>query len=137
VDRDVQPSPLVQARRLWDAYARDSIERFLALVPEDATWQPLAGDGIVLRGRAALSAYLRRQRLDGGTAEVVAYRFEEHAGAVLVCGTLRRFTGSGFSDSQPAWLFFFEDGRLARAVGYPSEAEARETLRIVAGAPAD
>jgi hypothetical protein len=121
-------------RALWDAYVEHGAEGFLSRVPEDAELRPIAGDGVSLRGKAEISAFLRRQRLQGGLSQVVAYRFEELGTHVLVTGTLRRFDREGFSDSQPAWVFSFRDGRLAQIVGHPSEARAREALAAAGAA---
>jgi ketosteroid isomerase-like protein len=115
-------------RGLWSAWERHGLEAMLALTPPDVEWQPVASDGRVLRGAEEVRAFWARQEAGGIREQAVPYRFEEQGDVVLVAGSLRQFAAHGWSDSQPVWGFFFEDGRLRRAVGFRSRAEAREAM---------
>lgn len=119
-------SLLARTERLWRAYAQEGPEACLQLLPPDIVVKPVQGPR--LRGIAEVSGHLRQRKLAGGVPELTAYRFEESGDCVLVAGTMRRFSRSGFSDSQPAWIFRYEDGELKDIVGYATPAAARDAL---------
>jgi hypothetical protein len=119
-----------QVRRWWSLLeGEDGVRRFLAEVPDDVEWSPLSVDH-VLRGKAALREYLLTAWGQQPGFEASAFSFVEAGRAVIVTGRLRRYSADGFSEGQPAWVYFFgEDGELRRAVGYRSHAEALEAAK--------
>jgi ketosteroid isomerase-like protein len=115
-------------RRLWRTLHRSGLDAMLDLVPPDVVWEPLRATGRALRTHDELRAYFAELDRDGRPQEATVYTFECLGSSVLVTGTLRDFNGGAFSDSQLAWVYFFEDGRLVRAVGYHTDAEARAAI---------
>jgi ketosteroid isomerase-like protein len=112
-----------RARALWDAYARGDVDGVGALLDEQVVWRPIGGE--VLRGRAEVTAYLRR---NGEAISAVAHSFERAGDRLMVHGSLRRFRDGGFIDMQPSWVFHCRDGRVVSATGYESRAAARSAL---------
>jgi ketosteroid isomerase-like protein len=115
-------------RRLWRTMERQGLDAMLALAPPDVLWEPLRAAGRALRSHDELRAYFAEMDRSGRPQEASVYSFEAVGSSVLVTGQLRDFDAHGFNDSQPAWVYFFRDGRLVRAVGYHTDAEARAAI---------
>ncbi|MEA2269837.1 MAG: SnoaL-like domain [bacterium] len=120
--------PVEYIRRLWRTLERHGLEAMLELTPADVVWEPLGAGGRPLRTHDELRAYFAAMGREGRSQEATFHTFEAVGSCVLVIGGLRHFDPGGFSDSQPSWVYVFEEGRLVRAVGYDTEAEARAAI---------
>lgn len=113
------------ARRLWRTFERDGLEAMLRLVSDDVTWAPLGNRGQPIVGAEALRRYFADMERAGRSASATAYRFEEHGTCVLISGSLRELDTTGLRDSQPTWVYFFDEHKqLRRAVGFRTRVEA-------------
>jgi ketosteroid isomerase-like protein len=115
-------------RRLWRTHERQGLDAMLALTPPDVVWEPLRGEGRALRSHDELRAYMAELRREGRSQDARSYSFESVGDCVLVSGSLRDVEPHGFRESQPTWVYFFRGGRLVRATGYPTEADARAAV---------
>jgi hypothetical protein len=124
-------SPKALVERLWAVWARTrDVEQVLALVDPDVEYHLLGASGRVLRGSEELREWFTGLAATEEQQDADAYAFEEIGDCVLVTGTLRKWTGRGFLDSQPAWLYCFDGkGRLTTMRGF----ESREQAELAAG----
>jgi ketosteroid isomerase-like protein len=107
-------------RKMWAAFQRDGIAGMRPYVDEDVEFTPTDDSGTI-RGFDALAAYWHDR---GAKQSVVPHAWEQHGDCVLVHGSLRMFRDGGFVDTQPSWVYFFDDGKLSRAIAYASREEA-------------
>jgi ketosteroid isomerase-like protein len=117
-----------QVRALWDAYRRGGVDAVAEVVGRDVEWRPAgaSGEGDV---------WGEWGRRHAERVSPVLHGLERHGDCVLARGSLRIFREGGFVDVQPSWAYFFRDGRLVRAVGYLSRAEALAAIREFSAAP--
>jgi ketosteroid isomerase-like protein len=124
--RRVDPSRNVQlVRRLFRLRSAGDIDETLAFFAEDAENRPITTDR-VLRGREEIRAFLEDTAASGTVLEPSTFRFEANdAGQVAVFGRLRMRGPDGIKDVPAAWIYTVnEDGKVTRAEGYRSAAEA-------------
>lgn len=119
-------------REYLEVWRRDGLDAFLDLVPEDVEFVPYAGNGRALDGKAPLRDFWHEMAARGEELEVDVLDLEAlDDDNVLVTGTLTRRGPDGSSTDRLAWLYSFRDGRLWRASGHASAAEAREVARFL------
>jgi hypothetical protein len=112
-------------RGIFEAAMQDGPLAGVALIPEDITWVPFGGAGVVLRGRADLQRFYRELEGRGGRFEPYATDFESFGDHVLVTGSARFHPGTGgFRESSLVWVFSFAGERLVREAPYPTRAGA-------------
>jgi hypothetical protein len=112
-------------RSIFEAAMQDGPLAGAALVPEDMTWVPFGGTGVVLNGRADVLRFYRELEGRGGRFEPYATEFESVGDHVLVTGSARFHPGTGgFRESSLVWVFSFAGERLAREAPYPTRADA-------------
>jgi hypothetical protein len=112
-------------RSIFEAAMQDGPLAGVALVPEDMTWVPFGGAGVVLHGRAELQRFYRELERRGGRLEPYATDFESVGDHVLVTGSARFHPGTGgFRESSLVWVFSFTGERLAHQTPYPTRADA-------------
>jgi ketosteroid isomerase-like protein len=109
-----------RVRKMWAAFQRDGIAGMRRYVDDDVEWTPSNG-AESLRGFDALVEYWDSH---AAKQSVVPHAWEQHGDCVLVHGSMRLFRDGGFVDTQPSWVYFFDDGKLSRAVSYASREEA-------------
>ena len=118
-------TPIEQVRALWTAYARGGVDAMHALVGDTPIeWIPTGALEPVPSERF-WGDWGRRQ---GEQQSVTIHSFEEHGPHVIAHGSLRTFHEGGFVDVQPSWVYFFRDGVLVRAAGYPTREAALEAI---------
>jgi anti-anti-sigma factor len=120
---------VVEVRRLWKVWQRDGIEALTESVPDDVEWQPYSAGGRRLSSTRELRDFFTNRVDEVLTAELFDVEAVE-PDAVIATGVLRRETARATSATQVAWLYCFEHGRLRRASGHSSSAEARESARL-------
>ena len=116
----VEPDLVTQVRAIWAAYARGGFQALCEVVGPDVEWVPLERDTPVPPDE--FWGDWAREQTD--RVSVTVHGFETHGSCVLAHGSLRTFRDGGFVDVQPSWVYFFEDRRLIRCVGYPTREEA-------------
>jgi ketosteroid isomerase-like protein len=121
----VDPSRNVQiVRRLFRLRETGDIEETVSFFAEHAENRPLTTDK-VLRGRDEIRAFLEDTAAAGTVLEPSTFRFEANdAGQVAVFGRLRVRGPEGIKDMPAAWIYTLADGKVVRAEGYKSAAEA-------------
>jgi hypothetical protein len=121
----VEGTPIEQVRALWAAYARGGVDAMHAQVGETAVeWIPTGAREPVPPERF----WGDWGRSQGEQQSVTLHSLEEHGSCVIAHGSLRTFHEGGFSDVQPSWAYFFRDGLLVRAEGYPTREAALEAV---------
>ncbi|HEX5781336.1 MAG TPA: hypothetical protein VFX80_05425 [Solirubrobacteraceae bacterium] len=121
----MEGTPVEQVRALWAAYARGGVDAMHAQVGEAAIeWIP-TGAREPVPPEDFWGDWGRRQ---GERQSVSLHSLEEHGPCVIAHGSMRTFHEGGFSDVQPSWVYFFRDGVLVRAAGYPTREEALEAV---------
>ena len=94
-------------------------------MPADVEWKPLGAEGRTLAGRDGLRAYLEQARENRTAVDATPLTFDQRGRCVIVTGSMRRPLPRGFSDSQPAWVYFFDgEGALRRFEGFDSGDQA-------------
>ena len=112
-------------RSMFEAAMQDGPLAGIALVPEDVTWVPFGGGGVVLHGRAEVQRFYRELEGRGGRFEPYATDFESVGDHVLITGSARFHPGTGgFRESSVVWVFTFAGERLAGQASYPTRADA-------------
>lgn len=121
-----------RVRHYFETLRRDGIEAFLSQVPIDVEWHPSFDKRRKIRGSDDLREYLADAAARGETvqAELADVEILDDDN-VLVMGTVRREGPGGTTVDQVAWLYSFRDGRLWRASGHGSVAEARQAARFM------
>ena len=109
-----------RVRKMWAAFQRDGIAGMRPYVDDDVEFRP-TDKSTPIRGFDALAAYWRDH---AAKQSVVPHAWEQHGDCVLVHGSLRMFRDGGFVDTQPSWVYFFDDDKLSRAYAYASREEA-------------
>ena len=114
-----------QVESFWEAFSKSGPEAFLALLPEDVEWRPLANASQPLHGAGDVRDYFRTTSF-----EASLYGLDELGRCVLARATLRRRSGRrGLYDSQPTYVYFYDgEDRLRRAQGFHSEQQALEAI---------
>jgi ketosteroid isomerase-like protein len=111
-------------RRLFRLRSDGDIEETVGFFTEDAENRPLTTDR-VLRGREEIRAFLEDTAAAGTVLEPSTFRFEANeAGQVAVYGRLRVRGPEGIKDMPAAWIYTLADGKVVRAEGFKSAAEA-------------
>jgi ketosteroid isomerase-like protein len=111
-------------RRLFRLRSDGDIEETVGFFTEDAENRPLTTDK-VLRGREEIRAFLEDTAASGTVLEPSTFRFEANeAGQVAVYGRLRVRGPEGIKDMPAAWIYTLADGKVVRAEGFKSAAEA-------------
>lgn len=111
-------------RRLFRLRSDGDIEETVGFFTEDAENRPLTTDK-VLRGREEIRAFLEDTAAAGTVLEPSTFRFEANeAGQVAVYGRLRVRGPEGIKDMPAAWIYTLADGKVVRAEGFKSAAEA-------------
>lgn len=121
-----------RVRRYFETWNRKGLEAFLELLPADVEWHPYSSRPRKLWGSEELRSFWAEAEARGERVEtelIDAETLDEDN--VLVTGTMRRHGPSGTVVEQVAWLYSFRDGKLWRASGHPSVAEAREAARFL------
>ena len=119
----MEGTPVEQVRALWAAYARGGVDAMHAEVGEAAIeWIPTGAREPVPQEQfwGDWGRRLNEQQ------SVTIHSLEEHGSCVIAHGSLRTFHEGGFADVQPSWVYFFRDGVLVRAAGYPTREAAIE-----------
>jgi hypothetical protein len=121
----VDGTPIDQVRALWAAYARGGVDAMHAQVGEAVVeWIPTGAREPV----PPEQFWGDLGRRLGERQSVTLHSLEEHGPCVIVHGSLRTFHEGGFADVQPSWVYFFRDGVLVRAAGYPTREAALEAV---------
>ena len=121
----MEGTPIEQVRALWAAYARGGVDAMHAQVGEAAVeWIP-TGAREPVPPEQFWGDWGRRQVEQ---QSVTIHSLEEHGPCVIAHGSLRTFHEGGFADVQPSWVYFFRDGVLVRAAGYPTREAAIEAV---------
>jgi hypothetical protein len=121
----VEGTPVEQVRALWAAYARSGVDAMHALVGDaPIEWVPMDAEEPV-PPEQIWGEWGRRR---GEHQSVTIHSLEEHGSCVIAHGSMRTFHESGFADVQPSWAYFFRDGVLVRAAGYPTREAALEAV---------
>ena len=110
---------------MWTAYARGGVEAMRRLVGDTLVeWIPLGEEEPVPAERfwGDWGRRLNEQQ------SVTIHSLEEHGSCVIAHGSLRTFHEGGFADVQPSWVYFFRDGVLVRAAGYPTREAAMKAI---------
>lgn len=122
-------------RAMWDAWTREGIDAFLAIVPPDVEWRPSVAGGKALWGSRDIRSFFKAMEDRGEHIEAEIAELEEIGDdAVLVIGTLRRRGPHGTAVDQMAWLYLFRDGKLWRATAHHNAEEARQAARFASAA---
>jgi hypothetical protein len=122
----VEGTPLEQVRALWAAYARGGVDAMRELVGDaPVEWIPIDEEDPVEPER--LWGDWGRRR--GEQRSITIHSYEEKGSCVIAHGSMRMFHEGGFADVQPSWVYFFRDGVLERAAGYPTREAALEAIR--------
>jgi ketosteroid isomerase-like protein len=112
-------------RSIFQAAMRHGPLAGVALIPDDMTWVPFGGSGVVLHGRAEVQRFYRDLEGRGDRFEPYATDFESVGDHVLVTGSARVHPGTGgFRESSLVWVFSFAGERLASETAYPTRADA-------------
>src|SRR5918911_5009846 len=111
-------------RRLWDAFERGGIEAVLEIADPDVEWEPYGGGGIVYRGHDGLRAYMESRRSRDEEADARLYSAFARGEAVVARGEVRIKGPQGIVTMQPGWLYEFNDGKLVRFRGFPTQEAA-------------
>jgi ketosteroid isomerase-like protein len=111
-------------RRLFRMRETGDIDETLDYFAEDAENRPIT-TGRLLHGRDEIREFLRDTAAAGTVLEASTFRFEANdAGQVAVFGRLRVRGRDGIKDMPAAWLYTLADGKVVRAEGFKSTAEA-------------
>ena len=111
-------------RRLFRLRDAGDIDETVSHFAEDAENKPLTTDRM-LRGREEIRAFLKDTAAAGTVLEASTFRFEANdAGQVAVYGRLRVRGPEGIKDMPAAWVYTLADGKVVRAEGFKSAAEA-------------
>jgi ketosteroid isomerase-like protein len=126
---DITTDPLDQVRAIWSAYARGGVDALREVVPPDVEWVPL-GQKESIPPDEFWESWVRRHAEE---ISITVHGYERHGPCVLAHGSLRTFREGGFFDVQPSWVYFFEDDRLRRCVGYATREEALSAISAYRG----
>ena len=111
-------------RRLFRLREGGDIDETLSHFADDAENRPITTDK-VLRGREAIRSFLKDTAAAGTVLEASTFRFESNdAGQVAVFGRLRVRGPDGIKDMPAAWIYTLANGKVVRADGYRSIADA-------------
>jgi ketosteroid isomerase-like protein len=121
-------------RRLWEAFERGGIDAVLDIVDPDVEWEPYAGGGVVYRGVEGLRAYMESRAEHGEEVEAQLYSAFAKGDSVVARGEVRIRGPEGLVTMQPGWLYEFQQGKLVRFRGFPTQDAA---LRAAGMTPHD
>jgi ketosteroid isomerase-like protein len=124
MDEVDQSRNLQTVRRLFRLRETGDIDEALAHFAEDAVNLPITTDR-VLRGRDEIRRFLQDTAASGTVLEASTFRFEANdAGQVAVFGRLRVRGRDGIKDMPAAWIYTLARGKVVRAEGFKSVADA-------------
>jgi ketosteroid isomerase-like protein len=106
-------------RRLWDAFESGGVARMAELIPPDVTWRPLEADGHALEGTDGLDAFWSAREVEMPSLRM----FHGNGDDVLVEAEYRH---DGETVTTVWLLYRFQGQRLIEAIGFPTEAQARD-----------
>lgn len=134
----MDPSRNVQlVQRLFRLRSNGDVAETLSYFAEDAENRPITA-GKVLRGHDQIRGFLEDMAAAGTVLEPSTFRFEANKeGQVAVFGRLRVRGPDGIKDMPAAWIYTIADGKVVRAEGYTSAAEAEAAFRGGGGSPED
>lgn len=121
-------------RQLWAAFERGGIDAVLEIADPDVEWEPYGGGGTVYRGHEGLKAYMRARAERNEEAEGRLYSAFAKGDCVVARGEIRIRGPQGVVTMQPGWLYEFNDGKLVRFRGFPTQEAA---MRAAGMAPQD
>ena len=122
--------PLQQVQAIWAAFAAGGLDGLLSHCDDDVEWAPDVAGGGILHG----SEELRAPSSPSGERSANGCEPTMYASSATAtwswpparCASCGPGTAT---ESQLAWVFQFQDGRLRSAISYPTRADA---LRAVA-----
>jgi ketosteroid isomerase-like protein len=123
-----QEENLAVVRALWAGFRSGGVEQLIQLVGDEVEWQPLGGEGAVLRGAEQLRDYFSRMSSAGEALDAIPRSYRAVGDLVLVSGTLRVRGPEGLDERTAHWIYRFKDGRLASAKGCASLADCERVL---------
>jgi len=123
---------VAQVQSLWDAYARDGLEGMLSVVDDDVDWRPHQAGGRVLHGSEEMRAFYAERKMAGERMEPTVYDLERVGDSVVLTGALRVVSQGRLTESQLAWVYTFDNGRLRTAAAYPTRAQALRAVAVPA-----
>jgi ketosteroid isomerase-like protein len=124
--------PVHQVEAMHAAYVTGGLEGFLAWIDDDVELRPHTGGGRALRGPEELRAFHAERGRLGERLEPTVYEIEDHGDCVVVTGALRVTRHGRLTESQLAWVYVFEDGRLRSASSYATRADALRAVAVPA-----
>ena len=111
-------------RRLFRLRSAHDIDETISFFAAEAENRPITTDR-VLRGRDEIRGFLEDTAASGTVLEPSTFRFEANdSGQVAVFGRLRVRGPDGIKDIPAAWIYTLADGKVVRAEGFRSVAEA-------------
>jgi ketosteroid isomerase-like protein len=123
-----QSQNLQIVRRLFRLRETGDIDETVAYFAEHAENRPITTDR-VLRGRDEIREFMQDTAASGTVLEPSTFRFEANdAGQVAVFGRLRVRGPDGIKDMPAAWIYTLADGKVVRAEGFKSVADAEATF---------
>jgi len=123
---------VAQVQAVWEAYARGGVEAMLEVVDDDVEWQPHQAGGRVLHGAEEMRAFWAERVTAGERMEPTVYDLQRHGDCVVMTGALRVLSHGRLTESQLAWVYTFDDGRLRTASAYPTRAQALRAVAVPA-----
>jgi PAS domain S-box-containing protein len=128
---NVLPDKEALFRSLFDAFTNGDQDTFRALVHEDLEIAPTehwAPPGTTYHGEAGLLALISAPEPVFPGLEVTVHESRDLGAWLLVRMTIHvpPRDGQPSSTHDATWIYYFEDGRLRRALGFNTEAEALE-----------
>ncbi len=120
-------------RRAYAAFGERDLETLIELSHEEVevftVTGLLAGRTEPYRGYTGLAQYLTDLTEQWKRLELQPQSFHAvGAGQVLVFGRVRAWHGSGFLDSQNAWLWTFDSGQVRSVRVYTDPSDARSAF---------
>lgn len=126
----MEPDNVELVRRLWDAFSRGGIDAVLEIADPDVEWEPYGGGGTVYRGHDGLRAYMQRRADRKEEADARLYSAFGKENFVIARGEVRIRGPRGIVTMQPGWLYEFNDGKLVRFRGFPTQDAAFEAAGL-------
>jgi ketosteroid isomerase-like protein len=121
-------------RQLWTAFERGGIDAVLEMADPDVEWEPYGGGGTVYRGHAGLRSYMEWRAGRNEETDARLYSAFAKGDAVVARGEVRIHGEQGVVTMQPGWLYEFQEGKLVRFRGFPTQEAA---MRAAGLAPRD
>lgn len=118
-------------RQLWSAFERGGMEAVLEIADDDVEWSPYGAGGVVYRGHDGLRAYMEERRERGEEADARLYSAFAKGDFVVARGEVRIRGEHGLVTMQPGWLYEFDEGRLVRFRGFPTQEAAMRAAGLM------